>query len=261
MAGVFSRFSLATDREIQGLKNSSKNENASKSTRFWLSVWKKWCVEKEIKKEIQDIPPVELNILLERFYAEVKNKQGKDYEPDSLKVMLTALDRHLKDNGYNASIIRDREFFSSKQVLEGKAKQLCKAGLGKRPNKARQVSAEEEEILWKTGKFGRESPEALVQTMWWLLTQHFGLRGRQEHHGMRLDDFRILKADGGSLEFVEFAEGPTKTRQAGLCSKSRSFQPRMFETGGERCPVYHYFENSYDGDLQPCSKAVLFISR
>ena len=162
--------------------------------------------------------------MLKRFYAEVKNKHGEDYEPDSLKVMLTALDRHFKDKGYKLSIIRDREFSSSKQVLEGKAQQLRKAGLGKRPNKARQVSAEEEKTLWKTGKFCQQSPEALIQTMWWLLTQHFGLRGRQEHHGMRLDDFRIL-------------EGPTKTRQAGLNAKSRSFQPKMFLTGGERCPV------------------------
>ena len=57
--------------------------------------------------------------LLERFYAEVKNKDGNDYEPDSLKVTLTALDRHLKNKGYNLSIIRDTEFSSSKQVLEG----------------------------------------------------------------------------------------------------------------------------------------------
>ena len=174
--------------------------------------------------------------MLERFYAEVKNKHGDDYEPDSLKVMLTALGRDLKEKGYKLSIIRDREFSSSKQVLKGKVKQLRKAGLGKRPNKARQVSAEEEEILWKTGKFGRQSPEALIQTMWWLLTQHFGLRGRQEHHGMRLNDFRILKGDD-DLEFVKYAKGPTKTRQAGLNAKSRSFRPRMFQTGGERCPV------------------------
>ena len=79
MAGAFSRFPLATDSEIQRLKNS---------TRFWLSVWKKWCVEKEIEK---DIPPAELNILLERLYAEVKNELSEDYEPDSLKVMLTLL--------------------------------------------------------------------------------------------------------------------------------------------------------------------------
>ena len=106
------RFSFATDSLIEELKNSSKNENTTKSTLFWQSVWRKWCAEKEIEQEIHDIPPEELNILLERFY---------DYEPDSLKVMLTALDRHLKDKGYDLSIIRDREFSSSKQVLEGKA--------------------------------------------------------------------------------------------------------------------------------------------
>ena len=54
---------------------------------------------------------------------------------------------------------------------------------------------------------------------------------------MMLDDFRILKADGDGREFVEFAERPTKTRQVELGSKSRSFQPMMFETRDERCPV------------------------
>ena len=150
--------------------------------------------------------------------------------------MITSLDRHLKNKGYKLSIIRDREFSSSKQVLDGKAKQLRLAGRGKRPNKARQLSEEEEEILWKSEKLGGKTPESLIHTMWWLLTQQFGLRGRQEHHGMRLEDFRIMKGDDG-LEFVEFAEGPTKTRPGGLNAKPRQFQPKMFQTGGERCPV------------------------
>ena len=45
-----------------------------------------------------------------------------------------------------------------------------------------------------------------------------------------------MKGDDG-LEFVEFAEGPTKTRPGGLNAKPRQFQPKMFQTGGERCPV------------------------
>ena len=53
-----------------------------------------------------------------------KNKNGDDYEPDSLRVMIAALDRHLNEKGYKFSIIRDGEFHSSKQVLEGKAWQL-----------------------------------------------------------------------------------------------------------------------------------------
>ena len=45
-----------------------------------------------------------------------------------------------------------------------------------------------------------------------------------------------MKGDDG-LEFVEFAEGPTKTRHGGLNAKSRQFQPKMFQTGRERCTV------------------------
>ena len=55
------------------MKNCSKNENTAKSTDFWLSVWKKWCLEKKITDEIENYEPAELNTLLEHFYAEVNN--------------------------------------------------------------------------------------------------------------------------------------------------------------------------------------------
>ena len=49
MAGVLRRFSFSTATTIQYLKKSSNN----KSTAFWLSVWKKWCIEKGIAKKIK----------------------------------------------------------------------------------------------------------------------------------------------------------------------------------------------------------------
>ena len=58
---------------------------------------------------------------------------------------------------------------------------------------------------------------------------------------MKMQDFRLGRADNGQ-EFVEFAKGPTKTRAGGLSTKSRDFLPRMFETGGERCPVKFFKE-------------------
>ena len=104
------------------------------------------------------------------------------------------------------------------------------------PNKARNLTKEEEELLWKENKFGSTIPEALLNSMWWLLTQHFGLRGWQEHHDMKVDDFQLCKDDNG-VEFVQVTEGQTKTRQGGLHTKHRDFQPRMFAVGGGRCPV------------------------
>jgi hypothetical protein len=49
MAGVFSRFSLATESAIQRLKNNSK----MKILQVCVSVWKKWCVEKKITSQIE----------------------------------------------------------------------------------------------------------------------------------------------------------------------------------------------------------------
>ena len=135
---------------------------------------------------------------------------------------------------YKFSIIRDGEFHFSKQVLEGKARQLCQSGMGKPPNKARSLT-EEEEVLWEAEKFGSKTPEALISSMWWLLTQFFGLRDRQEHHAMKMEDFQLCKNDEG-MELVQFTESPTKTREGGLQSKNRDFQSRMFSVGEERCP-------------------------
>jgi hypothetical protein len=221
---------------IEELQNNAKNKNTSISTKFWIAVFKSWAKDKGFSEEIESYEASELDRTLQQFYAEVRNKDGQDYEPDSLRVMIAAIDRYLKEHGYKHSIIRDREFCTSKQVLEGKARRLREEGKGKRQNKARGLSEEEEEVLWEANKLGKNSPESLVNTIWWILTQYFGLRGRQEHHSMKVDDFAVRK-DDDDQEYVEFAEGMTKTRGGGLSKKSRDFSPKMFATGGERCPV------------------------
>ena len=59
---------------MQQLENSSNNENTLKSTTLWLSVWKKWCLEKAIAEKIENYEQTQLTSLLERFYAEIKGK-------------------------------------------------------------------------------------------------------------------------------------------------------------------------------------------
>ena len=50
MAGVLSRFSFAIAAEKQ-----LKQRKHCKTIDFWLSVWKKWCLEKGIAKEIEKL--------------------------------------------------------------------------------------------------------------------------------------------------------------------------------------------------------------
>ena len=151
--------------------------------------------------------------------------------------MQASLERYLKSKAYLKSIVRGREFLNSRKVLEGKARKLREHGKGKRPNRSRSLTKEEEEVLWQNGLLGGGTPRAQINTMWWLLTEHFGLRGRQEHHQLKVEDFTLQRDHEGN-KFLTFAKGPTKTRQGGPSVKTTLVTPKMFATGNEeRCPV------------------------
>ena len=68
------------------------------------------------------LSPIDLDIVFQSFYAEVRKTNGDKYEPNSLASMQAGIDRYLKENNYHVSIIRDRLFSTSRAVLEGKCK-------------------------------------------------------------------------------------------------------------------------------------------
>ena len=62
------------------------------------------------------------------------------------------------------------------------------------------------------------------------------MRGRQEHHTMKIDDFETNINDTG-VEYFTFAEKRTKTRNTGMKPSVRQSIPTMFATGGGKCIV------------------------
>ena len=152
-----------------------------------------------------------MNQILEQYFAEIVRKDGKQYEPSSLGNMQAGIDRFLRENGSLISIMKDIEFNGSRSVLEGRAKYLRELGMGKKPNAADSFTKQEEDVLWNCGALGSHSGEALVNTMHMLLTKHLGLRGRQEHHVMCVEDF-VFKIDESGDQYITFKEGLTRTR-------------------------------------------------
>ena len=113
---------------------------------------------------------------------------------------------------------------------------MRKEGKGKLPNRARSLSDADVEELWKSKQFGCSSPRSLIQTVWWNNCLHFGMRSREEHYHIIVEDFQF-NTDNAGKNYVSFEEGLTKNRNGGLNFKPRKIFPRMYETGGERCPV------------------------
>ena len=126
--------------------------------------------------------------------------------------------------------------------MEGKARKLHSEGKEERPHHAQSLNAAEEEILWKCGQLGTSTGESPTTTVFWLLIQHFGLGRRQQRRDMKMDDFCFAK-DNNTIEFITFSEGVTKRSVQGLNGRPRLQKPKMFSTGGSRCPVdiFHLF--------------------
>ena len=208
---------------IQSLKENALSKNTLQSTNNWISL--------RLLKRV-------LTKALKSMNRRPWTKSSSSFTQQSVRRtaaitnlialvwwLLLSTDTSQRKNTNIPSFVT--EFKSSKQVLEGKARQLRQQGKCKRPNKARSLTSTEENEQWEKKKLGKESPQILVETVWWLLTQYFGLRGRQEHHSMMVEDFSF-GLDENNAEYVEFIESPTKTRQSGLSAKPRSFLPKNF---------------------------------
>ena len=135
-----------------------------------------------------------------------KKKDGEDYEPESLKIMESAIERYLKEENYPLSIVRPREFHSSQEILNAKAISLSQQGKGKRPNNPQQITPEEESALWEKDQLGDFNGKVLTNVNFKNLTEQLGFRGRREHYDAYMEDVIIRQQEDGT-EVIEYREG------------------------------------------------------
>ena len=86
---LFYNFKAIADRvldcdtkELQQFKENVENSNTKKSTKTWVTVWTTWVEEKGYSPNIVTYEAKEIYERLQKFFAEVRKKDGSDYEPD-----------------------------------------------------------------------------------------------------------------------------------------------------------------------------------
>ena len=150
---------------IQKLAEKAVNKNTVKTTKTWMNIQKSWAESKGLNDDIVKYEAKEPDKCLSQFFAKICKSDGSGYEPDSVRVMLAALDRHLKYNYSKISIAKDLEFIQCRQVLEGKARAHCEKGHGKQTNAIKALTIQDEEQLWKNCVLGEQNPKSLFYTL------------------------------------------------------------------------------------------------
>ena len=87
------RFQSASDCNIDALKQASGSKNTEKSTLSSMRVFNNWKTTHSYTEEIHTYQPEVVNLILEKFYAELQKTNRTDYEPTCLRAMMSSLVR------------------------------------------------------------------------------------------------------------------------------------------------------------------------
>lgn len=228
--------------DIQDFILSKRPENTVKKTRYDMNGWGRYFESENEQRNIENIPPEELNVYVCRFLMQAKKKDGTAYEPNTLTCFVRSLQRYLNDQNSLINIYKDQAFNKAREVLSAKRKEVVRENAkGNRPQAARELTADEEDELFRIGEFGYGNPEALQRTVWWLLSLHFGFRARDESRRLKWGDVKLCGDEANGGEFLVWqSERGSKTRDGN--GQQRAFSPVAEASNGERCPVRVYKE-------------------
>ena len=80
------RFAEVSESDVEKFIEGEENANTKRKTFYDLKLVKKFLVEERHEiREIEKIPPTELDGYLSQFVLAARTKTGKDYEPSSLR--------------------------------------------------------------------------------------------------------------------------------------------------------------------------------
>ena len=80
------RFYSALYSDIDALRQTISSKNTKKSTVSWMRVFNNWKLTHFYNEEIHTYQPEDLNLILEKFYAELLKTNETDYEPACKRV-------------------------------------------------------------------------------------------------------------------------------------------------------------------------------
>lgn len=158
---------------------------------------------------------------------DVRKKDGGVYEPGSLASIQRSIQRYLNDNNSSTNIMKNQEFAKSREVLSARKRDLVvNNAKGNRPQAARELTEDEEDLLFETGQFGEDDPEVLQRTVWWTLSLHFGFRARDECRRLQWGDVVVDDDPVSGKQVLVWNEDQKQDKETATAGLLQSKSPR-----------------------------------
>ena len=214
---------------------TKRSGNTVKSTNYAVNTFNetmKAVAEAENTEycELKNIPESELPMKVARFLMLVTQRSGAPMNASSLQTMFASLARFLaEDYEPKTDIKNDLRFKTARENLKAAQKESAMAGATAGKNRSEAFKDQHVAMLWDKGQLGQHNPQALINTVQFIMISQLGFRAAEEVYNVMNEDVVFKNCDkDGVPEKVEVSERVTKTRQGGK-SDVRDLMPGVFQ--------------------------------
>ena len=102
------RFVSLTDEDVERFVEAEANKNTQRKMYSDVALMKSFLPNENETRQLQDIPPPELDAYLSRFLLSVREMSGDEYEPTTLRGIIASVERYLRNLRYSESVIEGR---------------------------------------------------------------------------------------------------------------------------------------------------------
>ncbi|XP_022248344.1 uncharacterized protein LOC106464838 [Limulus polyphemus] len=206
-----------SSNSCQGTFVKAENQNTIRKTRTDLQLVNAFLSKTGEQRPLEKIPPKELDYVLSSFIVNVKKRNGDDYEPDSLRGLLSSVDRYLRKQEYPDAIFGPTgvHFTQTRESLRMKQLQLKSQGKGCLSTKHVPLTDSEIDKLFLSRQLGASSKDSIINTLWFYNSIFFGIRSAKRHYELRWGDILLCQLPNG-LEYLEYIDQETKKPKEGV---------------------------------------------
>ena len=244
------RFEFISGAEVETLGKKFVPKNTESSTKWALTNYLLWrdkrnatFSDKPSEQVLQDLlaskDAAEISKWFTFYVAETRRKDGSEYPPKTIYLLLTGLLRHMRSRNAacpNFLDTSDPSFAAFHNALDNVFRGLRTRGVGAQARQTEAFSKEDEDCLWEAGILGSHSPKCLLDTVFFLNGKNFCLRGGVEQRQLKLSQFKRLQ---DPHRYV-YTENVSKNRAGGLAHmrvKNKSVVITAVPESPERCHV------------------------
>ena len=173
------RFDFTSAEAVEEAQKGVVPENTKKATEWALRVFHSWQVA--------------LSKCICYFCMEVR-KANEPYTPRTILQILARLLRYMREQKKHAFNLTDSKAFPElHRLLDSLFRNLHSQGVGTDRKQANVIGFDEERQLWASGALSTDTPQGLLNAVFYYNRVSLALRGGDEHKGLKLPQM-VIKA-------------------------------------------------------------------